>query len=79
MALGQKLPMNGCSGVARGRATGQLPPIEKVLPEHFFEMLPIAQYRCIDGRVIRLGKARASYELEDWMLEEAGTCPELKN
>jgi hypothetical protein len=42
-------------------------------------MLPIAQYLCIGGGAIRLGETRASSELEDWKLEEAGTCPELKN
>jgi hypothetical protein len=42
-------------------------------------MLPIAQYRYIDGGAIRLGETRASSELEDWRLDEAGTCPELKN
>jgi hypothetical protein len=31
------------------------------------------------GVAIRLEETRASSELEDWMLEEAGTCPELKN
>jgi hypothetical protein len=55
------------------------PLILKVLPKHFFEMPPIAQYRCIGGGAIRLGKARASSELEDWRVEEAATCPELKN
>jgi hypothetical protein len=45
----------------------------------FFEMLSIVQHRCIGGGAIRLGKARASSKLEDWRLEEAKTCPKLKN
>ncbi len=64
-------PNNTSSSVARGRVVGQL-------PKHFFEMLPIVQYGCIGGGAIRLGKARASSELEDWRLVEAGTCSELK-
>jgi hypothetical protein len=36
-------------------------------------------YGITSGVAIRLGEARASSELEDWRLEEAETCPELKN
>jgi hypothetical protein len=36
-------------------------------------------YGITSGVAIRFGEARASSELEDWRLEEAETCPELKN
>jgi hypothetical protein len=42
-------------------------------------MLSIVQHRCIGGEAIRLGKVRASSELEDWRLEKAKTRPKLKN
>ncbi len=71
--------MIGYSGVARGRAIGQLPTNLKGIVQAFFEMLPIAQYRCIGGGAIRFGEARASSELKDWRLQEAGTYPELKH
>ena len=35
-------------------------------------------FLCIGGRAIRLGKAQASPELEDWRLGKAPACPTLK-
>ncbi len=66
--------------VARGGAIGQLPTNLKGIAQAFsFEMLSIAQHRCIGGGAIRIEKTRTSSELEDWRLDEAKTCPKLKN
>jgi hypothetical protein len=40
---------------------------------------PTIVYGFSGGGAIRLGKARASSELEEWRLEDAKTCSKLKN